>query len=1072
MLAFIIAHNCNAHLNAFDCLKPLELRKKKLFKDEGQHKTSAARVQELLAVLSRELDSPEASKTLIESFTAFQNPDGDIQLQLESWLKACVGKFEVEQPNWLTVLRCVNQGIIFPAVFHMKKMFTDKFAYKDQKGSWKVRISILSRDLVDIQHRKGEKSQLTGPQENFTFSWSANYRVDLSVPDIYVSVSIIDYIFDKDMDKAIRAELLAAMQPFLSGSAPYLAIWRKPLRKLPVSRDFGRLCAKLSIYNHLGRAIHTRTSQDSGSSLIRKVLLTLAECFNPELVPGLEDSLNLRFKEEGEVMEQLTKVLHEDKVVPDDSHLAAVLKCVNTTIVFPAVDFLHTRIYDKLRYKDVRGTWFTHITLGPALRATASSASLLNSSSLSAFSSSSNAHQNASNNAAGSTSSNSTIPISTNNSGNTSINSNNPPTNLNLMSINMANSLAHASLSGSGTATPTTPTTPTTPVVASTSSIGIVSNNSSVSANVNDSNSGNMSGGGRNISSAGATGEFSFGTGSPASESGHQDFIDQVAAGEVPRYRYVSIIHRKMEQAYSPDPKEQFQFEWTVEFVLNREMTIKEVHMGVVDFSFGLQTSDETKAHVLSCLKPFLRPSSFQTQAAAVPAHEVIDIAIRKLEEAEVAMKSLISAYHPNMPHSVDLRTMLTALKAAVPNTDVRLQSGEAAKAASEGYSKAAEARHSSGSLYGSQDRGSTGSTFLTSSTPGSPSISIASKGALRHSTSSAAILHNSTSVSPSSPAGSDRFTPPSHGIESSPLSLSPDLDRKSIGKSTSPARFRDKSPRSSTSSVTSNNSSNNKHASERSVQRGRVSSRGEGNGSVSSSKNSPRADSAGSNVSPRTQSGTSPKSPRFGKRSQIHSNSNATSQLGSSSDGKNFGTSSEGKPILAQSVGHDHRNNNATHEESIMMTRSVSPPSHAHSRIVPKTRSAGAAGLPPPLTALPPLPIEHAQAHLLQGGASSDMSSPRPLSGRSDSLDVPFPMDAHIRMTPSPPPPAFDGPSSVPKLPPLPEVPGPSPRAPKSARDSARALASASLPAELPPPPIAAKPAIVSMYDTSSDED
>lgn len=696
----------------------------------------------------------------METFDAFQNPDGDVQLQLESWLKACTGKFEMDQPNWLNVLRCVNQGIVFPAVFHMKKMFTEKFAYKDLKGSWKVRISILGRDLVEIQHRKGEKSQLTGAQDNFTFTWSIIFRLDLAGPELEASVSIVDYILDKDMDKSTRGELLAAMQPFLSDSAPYLAIWRKPLRKLPVSRDFGRLCARLSVFNHLGRPIHTRSAEDTATSLIKKVMLTLAECFNPELVPGLEESFALRFREEGEPMEQLTKVLHEDKVVPEDSHLAAVLKCINTTIVFPAVDFLHSRIYEKMRYKDVRGTWATHITLGPAMR------------------------------------------------------SGSAATGLNMSSSHLS--------SGGFSSSPSNP--------------------SVLQAAVNRGD------------------DYIF-SGSPVSEASQADSADQT--GEVPRYRYVSILHRKMEQAYSPEPKDQFQFEWIVEFVLSREMTIKEVHMGVVDFSFGPQTSDETKSHVLSCLKPFLRPSSFQTQAAAVPTHDLIDIAIKKLEEAEGLAKTLLSAYHPNMPHSIDLRSLLLALRSSVPNIEVRLPSAD--------------------SRTGPADKSQ------PSTSPSSPGRG---NGPIRHSVSTGALIGGSggshsvhyaqagsrLSASIESPPGSMELPPRVSGDRSvssrstdleTLAEMSPPNSRKSSPMAR-PARDGMKSPRSSTSSNSS--SSTARHQSER---LGRHSPRSGENGGTKSPRSNEKGNGDGT-LSPRSTS--SPKSPRSKKKEISSTGASGTS--------------------------------------------------------------------------------------------------------------------------------------------------------------------------------------------------
>lgn len=549
-----------------------------LFKDDGSFKTTGARVRELLAVLARELDGPEDATSLLAGFDSHQNAEGDISVQLDSWIRASVGLYEKEPPYWLLVLRCVNQGIVFPAVFHMKKLFTDKFAYKDAKGTWKVRISILSKDIIEIQHRKGEKSQQTGPQDNFSFNWSMTFRLDLSVGDIDVSVSIIDYIFDKEMEKNIKAELLSAMQPFLSGSAPYIAIWRKPLRKLPVSRDFGRLCGRLSIFNHLGKPIFTRTPELGGAALVKRVLLTLADCFNPELIASLEVSLDKHLKDDGEMMEMLTRVLHEDKCIPEDSHLSNLLKCINTTIVFPAVDLLHSRIYEKIQYKDVRNTWSTHITLGPAIRN--------RETPMSANSSSSTIHQPIPEHATSS-------PLPS------TLKRSSPP----------PDAMSKSSKAGSG-----------------------------------------------ELPSIGE--EVSVST-------------------SLPRYRYVSIIHRKVEQSYSGEAKEQFQFEWMVEFVMNREMHIKDVQLGVVDFSFGPHTTDDVRAQVLTCLKPFLRPSMLQLPAAALPSHDIIDLVTKKLEEMELTSHSLASGYHACLPHSMPLRTLLAQLKAAIPNSEVRLPSGE-----------------------------------------------------------------------------------------------------------------------------------------------------------------------------------------------------------------------------------------------------------------------------------------------------------------------------------------------------------------------------------------------------------
>lgn len=507
----------------------------------------------MIRTLVSETQDEETANEVISVFNSFKNNDNDITVLLDNFLKKGCLRYEEEGSPWIKILKCIHQGIVFPVVFHMKKLFTDRFQYKDIKGSWKVRISIF-KGGVEVEHRKSEKSYGTDADSNFSFQWHLSIRIDQDFSNIDSNVSILNFILDKEMKKDIRSTLTGFMQPFLHGAAQYISIWRKPLRKLNIHRDFSRMCQRLSIFKSNGKELYTRKENKTNDIVLKEVLIVLCQHLSPEILPSLEYALERYIKPSGDITEQLAKVFLEDKVVPDDSRLAAVLKCVNTTIVFPAIDLMHQSFYEKLRYKDVRGTWNVHITLGPNIRGRGFTR----------------------------------VPEK------------------------VVEPQQHDDL---------------------------------------------------------------FVEPLPLLESSRNETIaiPEQSDSSV-QYRYVNIVHRKCEQSHSPDPKDYFMFEWIASITLNREMTtIKDVFYGIVDFSFGSHTSEETKAKVLSHIKPFLRPPVLSEASVSLDAKDILDAAIKKIEEFE-KHQHLINVYQNNLPHSVPLSILLKSLKLNMPNQcDVKI---------------------------------------------------------------------------------------------------------------------------------------------------------------------------------------------------------------------------------------------------------------------------------------------------------------------------------------------------------------------------------------------------------------
>ncbi|XP_049849035.1 uncharacterized protein LOC126317103 [Schistocerca gregaria] len=484
-----------------------ELSSTWIFKGDGNMDT-AYKVRSIIYAIAYYTDSPADAENLIELLDQCKNQDNDIIIQLSSFISKVV-QME-KQPNCILVLKCINQAIMFPAVFNMKKQFGDLFEYRDVKGSWKVRISIYA-DFIEVRHRKSEKSYGTGAEENFSFVWLVVFKICLSQPKLDVSVSILDYILDKEMKSETQKQILMQMQPFLSESAQYMSIWKKPLRKLPVHRDFSLLCNRLSVFNYDGEPIYVTSPKECRNNSVEECLLKLAATFNPELIPHIQESIKNHFKESGDYAQMLSGVLHVDKPIPEDSGLASVMKFLNATMISPAIYKLHSILYDKLRYKDVRGTWYVHITVGPPL------------------------------------------------------------------SIEIDNS------------------------------------------------------------------------------------------SQIGRYHYVRILNRRCEKAYSSDPKDQFEFEWVLEFILDKEMKIKETNMGIVDFKYGPQTSEETKESVLKCLSPHFIPSSLQTSRSSMLSQDLLESTINEIQKLEKQIKQPITCYHPNMPHSIPISLLLDFIKNTIP---------------------------------------------------------------------------------------------------------------------------------------------------------------------------------------------------------------------------------------------------------------------------------------------------------------------------------------------------------------------------------------------------------------------
>jgi len=61
-----------------------------------------------------------------------------------------------------SIIKCINQGIVAPAVMAMRMQLAGKLNYKDCRGEWNIAIHFQKGDGVHVAHIKVRKVQRGG----------------------------------------------------------------------------------------------------------------------------------------------------------------------------------------------------------------------------------------------------------------------------------------------------------------------------------------------------------------------------------------------------------------------------------------------------------------------------------------------------------------------------------------------------------------------------------------------------------------------------------------------------------------------------------------------------------------------------------------------------------------------------------------------------------------------------------------------------------------------------------------------------------------------------------------------
>eukprot|EP00005_Dracoamoeba_jomungandri_P000888 CAMPEP_0174251788 /NCGR_PEP_ID=MMETSP0439-20130205/1503_1 /TAXON_ID=0 /ORGANISM="Stereomyxa ramosa, Strain Chinc5" /LENGTH=295 /DNA_ID=CAMNT_0015332201 /DNA_START=64 /DNA_END=951 /DNA_ORIENTATION=+ len=146
-------------------------------------------------------------------------------------------------------------------------------------------------------------------------------------------------------------------------------IWNRTLWELPTYMDLPRLATRMEIYDAEGDKLTEDVNPQNYDKLqiMYQIFVTLAEALNEE--DEFQEKIKDTFYEyldpdnDGETTQQLRLFLKE--VITEDTLVGKVMKACHQKMIFSAFYCIKNRIWDKLPFKDKRGTWFIYVLIRP-----------------------------------------------------------------------------------------------------------------------------------------------------------------------------------------------------------------------------------------------------------------------------------------------------------------------------------------------------------------------------------------------------------------------------------------------------------------------------------------------------------------------------------------------------------------------------------------------------------------------------------------------------------------------------------------------------------------------------------
>jgi len=133
-------------------------------------------------------------------FDYIPKDSGPTNGEIPNGLKRFINEVLNEDCPITSILKCINQAIIVPAVTIIKMTFMKaKLSYFEIRGKWNIIVNI-KEDKISIHNKRWERSA----PEAFNFCWNVEYildRANYTMIDTKLHISSIDYLKDDFPDE-------------------------------------------------------------------------------------------------------------------------------------------------------------------------------------------------------------------------------------------------------------------------------------------------------------------------------------------------------------------------------------------------------------------------------------------------------------------------------------------------------------------------------------------------------------------------------------------------------------------------------------------------------------------------------------------------------------------------------------------------------------------------------------------------------------------------------------------------------------------------------------------------------
>jgi hypothetical protein len=336
---------------------------KSIYQYDAANRTTS--IVRLLLSLTR-LFEPENEEFVRKIESVFKAPTE----QLTDRLMALFSGVEpgVEESPTIRVLKCLQTSLRTEVATIVNAAFADKYGLSEASASPKVTMSIavtkneVTKQLnraINVTHKIRLQTREGAPESDFMLDLQLSMNLTYNYNRIEGSILVTDWSFNDKMPVEKKEAIKDLLRPFIPADLHFKRIWNKSILKLPVHAYLPKVIGNVNVMI-AEQTVFVGNPNDPPANSTYELLITLGHLFDPAAVQQLKVNQNFVLKSVGDFGDKLQKLL---TTFDSNSKLIRLLKCFPLNCLVPSILSLRDQIYDRFRFKEIKGQWTITVKL-------------------------------------------------------------------------------------------------------------------------------------------------------------------------------------------------------------------------------------------------------------------------------------------------------------------------------------------------------------------------------------------------------------------------------------------------------------------------------------------------------------------------------------------------------------------------------------------------------------------------------------------------------------------------------------------------------------------------------------